>query len=416
MRILLSAYSCLPIDGSESGVGWNWAQCIAANGHEVVVMTRSINRQRIEAHGAGRSAEAVRFVYNDLPRAWHRIYKLPLGNYTYYVLWQYSAAKLASCLHRTEGFDCVQHITWGSFRAPSFMGRLGIPFIFGPVGGGEDTPKKLRRGLGWRGWLWDVLRRTSGHIMGAWMESTYQSATEIVTTTDDTLQGIPARHRHKAWTCPAVGIETGASLLRADCASVRHESPALELLFVGRLLPWKGLHLVLKAMARENQSSIHLTVIGRGSDLPRLHRLSRRLKLDGVVSWRGWMERDALLSLYRQFDLFALPSLHDSGGMAALEAMSFGLPVLCLDLGGPAKAVNNRCGRVIATRDRDEEEIVHDIAQFLNDLLADRGSLSKLSEGARARATALTFQANVDALYKEAVVSDIREGVFCAEI
>ncbi len=416
MRILLSAYSCLPIDGSESGVGWNWAHCIAANGHQVVVMTRSINRQRIEAHGAGDSAEAVRFVYHDLPRAWHRIYKLPLGNYTYYVLWQYSAAKRACRLHRTERFDCVQHLTWGSVRAPSFMGRLGIPFIFGPVGGGEDTPRKLRRGLGWRGWLWDVLRRTSCGMMAAWMESTYESATEIVTTTQDTLRVIPARHRHKAWTCPAVGIETGVSLRRADCASVRRETPALELLFVGRLLPWKGLHLVLKAMAKANQSSIHLTVIGHGSDLPRLRRLSRRLKLDGVVSWRGWMERDALLSLYPQFDLFALPSLHDSGGMAALEAMSFGLPVLCLDLGGPAKAVNNRCGRVIATRDRDEEDIVRDIAQFLDELLADRGSLLKLSDGARARAATLTFQANVDAVYKEVLVSEIREGVFCAEI
>lgn len=404
------------MDGSESGVGWNWAHCIAANGHEVVVMTRSINRQRIEDHGVGNSAEAVRFVYHDLPRAWHRIYKLPLGNYTYYVLWQYSAAKVARRLHRTQCFDCVQHLTWCSFRAPSFMGRLGIPFIFGPVGGGEDTPKRLRRGLGWRGWLWDVLRRTSGRIMGAWMESTYESATEIVTTTQDTQQAIPARHRHKAWTSPSIGIEAGISLRRADCAFVRRETTELKLLFVGRLLPWKGLHLVLKAMAMANQSSIHLTVIGHGSDLPRLRRLSRRLKLDGLVSWREWMERDALFSVYPQFDLFVLPSFHDSGGMAALEAMSFGLPVVCLDLGGPAMAVSNRCGRVVAARNRDEEDIIRDIAQFLDELLADRGLLLKLSEGARSRAGALTFQANVDAVYKEALVSEIREGVFCAEI
>lgn len=421
MKILLSAYSCLPESGSEPGLGWNWARCIAANGHDVFVMTRAVGGPRIEKYIENHPAERMRFVYHDLPRFWQLFYRLPLANYIYYFLWQRSAAQLACALHRTEHFDHVQHITWCSFRVPSFMGTLGIPFTFGPVGGGEDTPRNLRRGLGLRGRLWDALRRTSSALMVLWMKSTYRSATEIIATTQETAEAIPQKYRSKVWIRQSVGIEPGLAHQHGDGVppEPRRDCSRLELLFVGRLLPWKGLHLVLKALAflGASESAIHLTVIGAGSDLPRLRRISRRLKLDSIVSWRGWMPWDALSRLYAQFDLFMFPSLHDSGGMVVLEAMSFGLPVVCLDLGGPAMAVNDNCGRVIATHGLDEDGVVRAIAQFLAGVLADRGLLTKLSDAARDQAARLTWQANVDAVYKQSLVSQATpiEGAFCAE-
>lgn len=443
MKILLSAYSCLPTQGSEPGIGWNWAQCIAANGHEVFVITRTAGRLQIESYLATDSAHPVRFVYHDLGRAWQALYLLPLGNYAYYLLWQRTAAAMAGRLHAAEPFDKVQHITWGSFRVPSFMGRLGIPFTFGPVGGGEDTPAKLRKGLGWRGRLWDALRRVSGAMMTRWMESTYASASEILTATDETLRTIPTRHRHKAWTCQAVGIDSAFARQQSRKADARRRellwrelsqprelsrrgpgqqeasrpihspldlsrldssrlnSSRLELLFVGRLLPWKGLHLLFKALSLLDASSaqIHLTVVGDGPDLDRLQRLVRKLKLEETIAWTGWMPRETLADIYSQCDLFAFPSLHDSGGMAVLEAMSFGLPVLCLDLGGPAMAVDDRSGRLIAARDLDEERVVASLADFLGEMMADPTALLKLSDGARSRAASLTWQANVDAVY-----------------
>lgn len=404
MKVLLSAYSCHPLQGSESGIGWNWARSIAANGHEVVVMTRTVNRAGIEGYLRGHSLARVRFVYHDLPRIFRVLYALPVGNYAFYLLWQYAAAKVALKLHAAERFDRVQHITWGSFRVPSFIGKLGIPFIFGPVGGGEDTPKKLRRGLGFRGRLWDALRRFSSALMAPWIISTYESATEIVATTAETQDAIPARFHSKCTCRQAVGVDSALTALGQSAIGGKHrESPRLELLFVGRLLAWKGVHLLLKALASmgERRSNFHLTVIGAGSDRGRLERLSRRLGLGETVRWVAWMPRDALLGVYAEFDLFAFPSLHDSGGMAVLEAMSFGLPVLCLDLGGPATAVNETCGRVIPTRDRGEDEVVTAIAAVLEEIAADRGTLETLSEGARARAASLTWQANVDAVYGE---------------
>ena len=116
MKILLSAYSCLPHAGSEPGIGWSWAEGIARFGHQVFVITRANKREVIEEECRRRAIQNPHFIFHDLSPAVQKLYKLPFGNYAYYTLWQYSAAKRAAQVHASEQFDQVQHITWGSFR------------------------------------------------------------------------------------------------------------------------------------------------------------------------------------------------------------------------------------------------------------------------------------------------------------
>ena len=408
MKVLLSAYSCLPSSGSEPGIGWNWAQEIAACGHQVLVITRVINQKNIEATCAKAPIQNLRFLFHDLSPTVQKLYQFPFGNYAYYFLWQYTAAKRTARLHLEEKFDQVQHITWGSFRLPSFMGTLGIPFIFGPVAGGEDTPERLRRGLGLRGRAWDFLRRVSNSLLtrAPLMSATYAHATQIVVTTNETLREIPARYREKTRVQQAIGIDAN-SLCSSEVHNVDQlpaARPAMvNLLFVGRLLPWKGLHLGLKALAAlgSRTKDVHLTIVGSGSDEMRLKHLVQRLGLTESVSWIPWMKREDLVQLYTKFDLFLFPSLHDSGGLAVLEAMSSGLPVLCLDLGGPGVSVDNTCGRAISTGGQSESQVAGAIAEFLFQVLKDPAMLAQLSEGARRRARSLTWKATVRRLYVE---------------
>jgi glycosyltransferase involved in cell wall biosynthesis len=409
-KILLSAYSCSPNAGSEPGIGWNWAQSIAASGHEVTVITRAINRANIDNYSNGRFCNP-KFVFHDLSPLAQQLYKLPLGNYAYYLLWQYTAARRARELHRIEKFDQVQHVTWGSFRAASFMGKLGIPFIFGPVGGGEDTPNRLRAGLGWRGRLWDSFRRLSNSLLTVdpFMRSTYADACEILTTTSETLGKIPAAYRQKARVQPAAGVCLTKAADRSPSnlpSSTQRREAALEILYVGRLVPWKGLHLALQAIASlgEKRSAVRLTVIGSGYDAPRLKRVANKLQLGNTVDWIPWMPREDLLRTFPDFDLFLFPSLHDSGGMAVLEAISFGLPVVCLDLGGPPEFVNDACGRVVSTDGADESRVVEQIAAFLSELIEDPSNLKRLSEAARERASSFTWEAHVRNVYGASLV------------
>ena len=149
MKLLLSAYACEPDRGGESGVGWHWALELARLRHDVWVLTRANNQQAIQR--ASPNLPNVRFIYYDLPNWLAKLKKKAPILQFYYLLWQWGAYRTARELHRQEQFDLVQHLTFGVFRHPSFMGRLGIPFIFGPVGGGERAPFRLRMDYGVKG-------------------------------------------------------------------------------------------------------------------------------------------------------------------------------------------------------------------------------------------------------------------------
>lgn len=403
-KILLSAHSCVPKVGSEPGIGWNWAQAIAAEGHQVTVITREVNRPKIEAHVDPLCCNP-RFVFHELSPLVQQLYKLPLGNWIYYLLWQYTASKRAAKLHRTEKFERVQHITWGSFRVPSFMGTLGIPFTFGPVGGGEDTPRSLRKGIGWRGRLWDSLRRLSNRFVDIdpLIRLTCANATEILATTKETLEQIPSPYRAKARVQPAVGILSGGveNPSSGPIGLFNDRRASLEIVNVGRLVPYKGLHLALRALAAlgEKRAAVRLTVIGSGYDAARLKRLAKSLHLGDSVRWIPWMPREELLRAIPDFDLFLFPSLHDSGGMAVLEALSSGLPVICLDLGGPAEFVDHTCGRVVQTDGADEGAVVTKIAASIAEFLENREELERLSKGACKRARRFTWRQHVRNVY-----------------
>src|SRR5262249_61710485 len=150
VKILLSAFACEPHRGSEPEVGWKWALRVAQLGHEVWVLTRSDCRSALETEVMRLRENRLQFGYYDMrePIRWWGKRGRGLSLLVHYALWQWGAVRAARELHAREGFDRVHHVTFAGVRAPSFMGALGIPFILGPIAGGERAPWKLRFGYG----------------------------------------------------------------------------------------------------------------------------------------------------------------------------------------------------------------------------------------------------------------------------
>ncbi|HEY2473091.1 MAG TPA: glycosyltransferase family 4 protein [Terracidiphilus sp.] len=406
MKILLSAYACEPNKGSEPGVGWNWALALARRGYEVHVLTRTNNREAIE-NERGKLPTSLHFHFFDYP-ARARFWKYwPGGIYLYYLLWQIGASRVAATLHQQERFDLVQHITFVSFRQPSFMGRLGIPFIFGPVGGGESMPPQLRKGLPLPARLAEALRNAGNRFVSLdpFMRRTYTDAHVIPCATEETLMAIPQRFRSKCIVQRAIGIdrfaiESGSSL-EPSIEQMSKTLPTNQFLFVGRLLYWKGLHLALRALAtvKDDIPNAVLRVIGEGGDAAWLRRVAGCAGVADRVEWVPRVAHSAMRDEYGKSVCLIFPSLHDSGGMVVPEAMAASVPVICLDRGGPGSIVDSTCGFIVCTKGQSEEQIINLLATAMIRLSVECDLRARLAAGARHRARELRWDDAAEGVY-----------------
>jgi hypothetical protein len=159
LRVLLSAYACEPNRGSEPGVGWNVAVELSKH-HEVWVITLDDHRRQLIKNELEKNpAPRLHVVYYGLPRwaKWINQGGLP-GRQLHYYVWQLGALFAGRQLDKTVGFDLVHHVTYVKYWSPSFLSLLPIPFLWGPVGGGESAPKSFYRDFGLRGMAYEVIR------------------------------------------------------------------------------------------------------------------------------------------------------------------------------------------------------------------------------------------------------------------
>src|SRR5262249_51653947 len=165
MKILMSAFSCGPGQGSEPGVGWNTALEAARLGHEVVVLTQTEFQQDIERElTSGKLPANLRFdVFMPvwLERIREAGVRRGLQSLTWQIvslLWQFCALFHARRHYQQAGFDLVHHVTFAGIRHPTLLTRLGLPTVIGPLGGGDRVPMALRKSFPWRGWTKELLR------------------------------------------------------------------------------------------------------------------------------------------------------------------------------------------------------------------------------------------------------------------
>jgi len=307
MKILLSAFGFAPGKGSDAEVGWKWATTLLGKGHDVWVVTREDNRKAVQEQLAGDTQYAgLHLIYYDMDwfLRWTRMIKW--RHYLYYYLWQWGAYHKVARLHEKIGFDLVHHVTWVSFRQPSFMGGLGIPFFFGPLAGGEAAPWRLRAGYGVRQRAADLFRDFVNFVVrfDPCLRDTFRKAERIYVTSEQTLKCLPKRYREKARVQIAIGIDWTDRDNHTE--GIEKEKDAFRVLYVGRFIGWKGMHLGLRAFRKflEVQPRAHLTMVGCGLEEMEWRNLAQSLGLAGSVEWIPWMERKKLPSCYRSHDVF----------------------------------------------------------------------------------------------------------------
>lgn len=401
MKILLSAFAFSPVWGSEPGVGWCWAIEMSKT-HEVTVLTHRYFENHMRELEASMGSLPFEVIYFDVNPIWHQSHERYLNSQLYALRWQWCARSFVKNLLKTRRFDLIHHLTLGTIRYPSFLQRLGVPLVAGPLGGGERAPFAFYRGVPWRERLRELLR--DGLIWSAaWdpmIHWTWGRTEVLLCRTRESMAALPWHVRKRS----SVVQEIGCPVTLPDEAMMPLPEPdvPLRLLHVGRLLAFKGMHLALPALAELTRRGVdwRLTVVGVGPMLEPLKAQANALGIDHRIEWLGGLPRAQVMDLYGQHDAFLFPSLHDSGGTVVLESLSQGCPVLCVDLGGPPHFVNETCGAVVPVLSGQPAPVIAGLAAVLAAWAHGRGALYDLRQGALKRARELSWPNRVRGAYQ----------------
>ncbi len=389
LSVLMSAYACEPIKGSEPAVGWHAALELARH-HDVLVITRANNRSSIQAYLERNPVHGLQFEYFDLPR-WAMWWKRgSRGINLYYYLWQIGIYFVARKLLAKTRIDVVHHVTFVKYWAPSFLSLLPRPFVWGPVGGGESAPRAFQASFSTYGKLYELARSAARRIgeLDPFVRLTARRSAFAIGTTESTAARLEALGAKDVLVLVAAGLDQTTFELIDTNITVGGEAnlsaEPLRVISIGRLLEWKGFGLGLKAFAQASLEGAEYLIVGDGPARDRLNELARTLQITDQVRLCGSLSRDDTLQQLGRSHVLVHPSLHDSGGFVCIEAMAAGRPVICLDLGGPAEIVDDATG--FRVRAEKPGRAVEELACAMRQLDEDRALLHTMGVAARARA------------------------------
>lgn len=398
MKILLSAFAFSPLLGSECGVGWHWALALARK-HQVTVLTHAWFRQDVEAALKASPVLNLRVEYFHVEPFWTSFKRPHLDSQVYTTYWQTRVVGFARQLHARDRYDLIHHLTLGSIRYPCWLGFLGQRYIAGPLGGGETAPARFYRGVPWRLRVREFIRDAVlwSFKLDPFAQLALSRAEKVFCRTGDTARFMPGFLSGKV----AVANEIGAPAVAPRSQPVRRKARTT-FLFAGRLLAWKGTHLALEAIAQAvaRGVDVELLVIGDGDMRDVLQARAQALGIGDRLTLRARVPQAELMGLYHQADAFLFPSLHDSGGTVVLESLSRGLPVICLDLGGPHHFLTPACGMVVSTQGASFDALVGRLSDAVVAFAAlNDGARQSMHDEAVRQARLLTWEHQVDKVY-----------------
>jgi glycosyltransferase involved in cell wall biosynthesis len=292
---------------------------------------------------------------------------------------------IRDALERGERFDVGHQLIPVSMRYPSPFVDSGIPYVLGPVGGSLSSPRAFVDEEGGAQWF-TGMRRLDGLRLryDALLRRSYAQAACVLGIADyvrELLRDVPVRDFR-------VLSEVGIDGLPAPAPGSDRTS-GVRFLFVGRVIRTKGVRDAVRALGRLPAGTAFLDVVGTGYDREACEALATELGVADSVCFHGWVPHDDVGEHYRNADVFLFPSYREAGGIAIIEALSYGLPAIVCDRGGPAATVD--AASAITVSARDPEQYADDIADAMRRLATDPQRRAAMGHAARARITAVSL-------------------------
>lgn len=389
LRILLVAENISLNQSGETSVPYHYFDRFTKLGAHVWAICHARVKEDLRANLPISAFERITFIDDTkLQRVLWRIGKyVPyrvsdlIFNQLIYLITQRRMRSVAIDAVKRNNVDVVLQPVPISPKTPSHMYRVGAPVVIGPMCGGLELPPAFQHLDGalvtavirLARWLTPILHRLAPGKL---------EAAALIVGNQRTARALPSGVTGQLFEV----VESGADLNRwAPKTYPVQDSGKVRFVFCGRLVDWKGAQYLVKSFARiADNKEMHLDVIGDGELFDEISASINQMGLNASITMHGRIPLEKCIDLMRDADVYVMPSLRECGGLALLEAMALGLPIIACNWMGPAEYLNADCAILV---DPDSEEaFINGFAEAMRLLASSSDLRQKLGEGARARA------------------------------
>ncbi|MBT9597779.1 MAG: glycosyltransferase family 4 protein [Vitreoscilla sp.] len=394
LRVLIVAEHASARFGGEAALPMHYFRVLLRRGLPVWLITHArVRAELVEAYP--NDQHRIRYVEDTALHRWLWRLGEPLPARLSYIttgflsrfMTQWRQRAVARRLVHEEHIDVVHQPMPVSPKEPSLLHGLGAPVVIGPLNGGMDYPAAFQRqGVRWVGGIADAARLLAG-LLNRLMPGKRRAAV-VAVANQRTRAALPPGLEGRVVVLPENGVDL--ALWQRPASATEEPRPA-RFVFMGRLVDWKAVDLLLEAFAQARpRSPMSLTIIGDGPEGAAWRAQADTLGLSaaqsgesGGVWFAGWRAQAECAAMLRDHDALVLPSLWECGGAVVLEAMACGLPVIATAWGGPLDYLDADCGVLVEPSDR--AALISGLAQALVRLAADPAERQRLGAAGRQR-------------------------------
>lgn len=422
LNILINSYTCCPGMGSEQGMGWNWIINLAKYCN-LYIISEGEYRGQVEVWMSKPH-------HAELASRMH-FYWIPVSSkvrsmcwdqgdwrfYWYYARWQRKTAQLARSICKRYHIDVLHQLNMIGFHEPGYLADVsketGIPLIWGPVDAkerfpmayAESAPTYVRWKLRVKNFLtWYSL------LFSCRIRKTVKQSRFVVSASSNSVRTFRKYYRIESPLINETGCYptdiTSATAVRPPVVpeeEVAEPSPKrFKLLWVGKFLFRKQLGMALRTLSLLPQQDIELHIVGGGDEAP-YREMAQQLGVSNRIVWHGEIPRSEVLALMHECDLFFFTSVAEGTPHVVMEAISCGLPILCINTCGHGDCVTPKVGVKVSLNRPDWT--CRNFAETITRLYKDRALLNKLSTQCKVRIEELSWEARIHqmlVLYEQA--------------
>jgi glycosyltransferase involved in cell wall biosynthesis len=335
--------------GGEASNPWVYFKLLRARGIDTTMVVHDRTRDELKA-GFGDDFQRIHFVQETpADRFFYRLGRLLPGDldslslavFRHYLV-QRRQRRVIRRLVKEGKVNIIHESAPVSPKQISALHGLGVPLVIGPLCGGVRFPPAFRYRQGrmrvWAEWLSETVSVLCNVLVPG-----KKQAEVLLVAHDLTRNALPDGCRGKIIFMPDISVDLS---LWQDQEKPVSPPGKLTVIYLGRLVDWKAVDLLLEAFAgvAKQLNDVALQILGDGAERAHLEQQARELGIADKVEFAGYLSATESAQRMRAADIFVLPSLRECGGAVILEAMAVGLPVVVANWAGPGVHVTDETG------------------------------------------------------------------------